>query len=128
MRAQEASSGRFWGSILAAPAAAAIAGAGYFWVTAPYPSTLAIVPLVLIVGYVLAFIHTLALAIPLFILLDRHWRLSWWNAALCGALIGAVPLTVLGFSDGFGGTTAFCAGCGVAGGLAFRAVIGAPSI
>jgi hypothetical protein len=124
MRAQESSSARFWGSILVAPAAAAIAGAGYFLVTAPYPSTLAIIPLILITGYVIAFVHTLALGMPLFILLDRHWRLNWWNAALCGAIIGALPVLVLSLSDSLGGTAVFCTGCGVAGGLAFRAVIG----
>jgi hypothetical protein len=111
-----------------APAAAAIAGAGYFLVTAPYPSTLAIMPLILIMGYVIAFVHTLALGMPLFILLDRRWRLNWWNAALCGGLVGAVPAFLLLFSKGEWTTVVFCAACGAAGGLAFRAVIGAPAM
>jgi hypothetical protein len=80
----------------------------------------------MMLGYAIAFLHMLVLGAPLFLVLGRRWRLRWRNAALCGGLVGAVPIAVLLLPDTFPMLVAVCACSGAAAGLAFRAVIGTP--
>lgn len=54
----------------------------------------------LIAGFVVASFHALVLGVPGYLLL-RKWPLRWWNAALAGFLIGAVPSGLVWLDPGF---------------------------
>lgn len=120
-------------AILAAPAALGVAlSIGAFW-GSDYALSQSLHALIAAVffGAPIALLH-LGLALPLCHLLEKRWRLRWWNAALGGALVGAIPipLIMLMSSDApFGTVPRDVASsflglgfAGFAGGLAFWAV------
>ena len=86
----------------------------------PIVNALQLLPLVLLFGFPIALLHVGLLALPLYRVLRRRWRLHWWNAAAAGFAIGAVPMSMLFQAlDG-----AWLTGlCGLVGGLVFWAVL-----
>lgn len=64
-------------------------------VQVPRESAASLVILILLFGLPLAMLHVLIFALPLYLALRERWRLLWWNAALAGFLISAVPITLL---------------------------------
>ena len=96
----------------------------------PYPISPDLLTITLPLGFVIAFLHTAVLGLPLYLLLSRKWRLRWWSAALGGALVGATPFGLMmgaaSLSDGGGaalGAIAWTGAYGALGGLAFFAIL-----
>jgi hypothetical protein len=81
------------------------------------PAVLFLALITSLVGFVIAALH-LVLAVPVYLLCRRRWRLEWWNSAIGGALIGGIPSMLLAGLEG-----ALSAPCGLVGGLAFWAVL-----
>ena len=79
-----------------------------------------LLPLVMLFGVPVALLHIGFIAVPIYIALRPRYRLRWWNAALAGFLIGALPMSLL--SQAFDGM-AITGLCGLVGGLAFWAVL-----
>ena len=50
---------------------------------------------VLMVSMVIAFLHIWLLGLPLYLFVARRWKLRWWNTALAGCTVGALPIAVL---------------------------------
>jgi len=112
-----------------------VAGCFLAAASAPFPAALSLVAIVspaagpgtalatLIFGIPIALLH-LPLALPIYFLLRRHWRLAWWNSALGGVLVGTLPAAVLlpGWQVIMVG-----AACGSAGGLVFWAILRTPA-
>ena len=90
---------------------------------------------------VVAAAHALVLALPAYLILRRWFELGFVNSVAAGSLIGGIPVTILVFVDRLSGgyapplttlaqvwemlgPSAVCAGLGVLGGVAFRAVVG----
>ena len=86
----------------------------------PMANALEVLPLVLVFGIPIALLHLGLLALPVYMLLRRWWRLQWWNAAAAGFVIGALPMSLLFWSlDG----SSMAGLCGLVGGLTFWAVL-----
>ena len=87
----------------------------------------------LLVAMPIAAAHALVLGLPSYLLLRRWWRLRWWSAALGGFVVAVVPaglLGVLAANDISLTAVRELAGFGLfglAGGLAFWAVLRDPS-
>lgn len=82
------------------------------------------------IAVVVGFLHLL-IAIPLFRFIGRRVQVTWLMAALCGVAIGAIPLMLVfmlsGADPAHPGSwvpSALFGAAGLAGGLAFRAVLG----
>ena len=73
----------------------------------------------LVLGMPVALAHLL-LALPVYSLLRRRWRLDWWNSMFGGMLVGALPVAVL-LPEWE--VIMVGAACGAAGGLTFWAVL-----
>jgi hypothetical protein len=96
----------------------------------PYPISPDLLLPTLVVGFVLAFLHTGLLGLPLYLLLSLKWRLRWWSAVLGGAVVGAAPFALLTsaalLSDHTGEmlrAVGWVAAYGALGGLVFFAVL-----
>ena len=81
---------------------------------------------VMIVGFPIALLHVVFLALPAYVLVDRFWRLTWWNSSLAGLLIGGIPAALLSLPW----QTSFewqmpgmAAACGAVGGFLFWLVL-----
>ena len=76
---------------------------------------------VFLFGVPIALIATLILALPVYLLMRRHWHVRWWNAALTGFVTGGVAGALLGGSDTM--TMIQIGVAGLVGGLAFWAIV-----
>lgn len=76
---------------------------------------------VFLFGVPIALIAIVALALPAYLLMRRHWHVRWWNAALTGLIVGMVPGMLLGAGTSWEALQIGLAG--LAGGLAFWAVV-----
>ena len=96
---------------------------------APFPFVLLLnggseagIGLVLVImffGTPVAALHVL-LAMPIYLVLRRRWRLTWWNAAIGGFAVGALPTSLLTMTwDGF----AWSGSSGALGGVVFWTVL-----
>lgn len=131
-QADDEQAGLAWlAAIGAAAAAPAILAAALMLDDGPFdPDVIGPFIWVMLPAGLVALVH-LALAIPLFRFMQRRGRVNWMTAALSGAVIGATPLTLILLMNGVDLTSleawtpsAIFAGSGLAGGLAFRAVLG----
>jgi hypothetical protein len=75
-----------------------------------------------------AFAHVLLIGLPLYLLLAKRWRISWWMCAGAGAVIGALPVPLILFYSVHGsapsawelvGIVPPFAGAGLVGGAVF---------
>jgi len=74
-------------------------------------------PLVLLFGVPLAAMHVLPLFLPAYLLAARDRDVPWWGAATLGLVCGGFPAFMISGAEP--GVTAFFAGAGLVGGLAF---------
>ena len=127
---------RVYLAVLAAWAACGVAGtmiALTLLTTSPAGISVQTASLGAIFGMILGLLHVVA-GTALFSLFIFRWRARWWNLALGGGLVGAVPMPLLfGSSALASGVTdwlPFLAAAGVLGlagvmaGLAFRLMLG----
>jgi hypothetical protein len=96
--------------------------------------------LVLCYAYPIALAHALIIAAPIYaVMMIARWPVRWWNAALVAVVTGAGPIFAFAavwlpgpllagdFDGGWGSSllmVEFGGGCGLVGGLVFRAVRG----
>lgn len=74
-------------------------------------------------GIPMAALIILVLALPAYLLMRRHWEITWWNAALSGFVIAAVPAVLLGLTDLSLLTVIQFGLLGAVGGLVFWAIV-----
>ena len=86
----------------------------------------------LMMSWTVAMLHLL-LAMPLFWLVQWRGRVNWVTSAAGGAMIGALPVSLLAAATPLFGNlqgdllaVALCALAGLVGGLTFRAVLRRP--
>lgn len=79
----------------------------------------ALIPLVAIVAFFIAFAHAFFLGLPVYLLLRRYWALRWWNAIISGSLVAVVPAMLLTDLNRESGILLCLGLIGAAGGLAF---------
>jgi hypothetical protein len=72
-------------------------------------------------GIPIALVAILILALPVYLLMRRHWHVRWWNGALTGFLVGTVAGLLVSGVDLAGAATFGLAG--LVGGLAFWAIV-----
>ena len=79
-------------------AAAAAAGTSIVFAALPLlpPRFMGMAILIPIFAIPIGLLHVWMFALPLYSRLRRRWALRWWNAALGGFFVGAVPITLLG--------------------------------
>jgi hypothetical protein len=117
MRAEKPSPGRLVGGCRAATASAPVPYA--VLISLEEGPSAGLLIFVMGFGFVIAALHLL-LAMPTYSLLRRRWPLTWWNAALGGFVVGALPTGAL--SLGWG-ALAWSGASGAMGGLVFWAVL-----
>lgn len=122
--------------ILVAGVAAIVAasGAGTFVALIVSGGFNLLLPVVFVIGLLVAARHFLLLGLPFSLLMIAHGRVRWWSMGLAGLLIGAVPiplLTAWGRRDldtlaltNQAPAALFLGLAGLVGGLAFRASYG----
>jgi hypothetical protein len=72
-------------------------------------------------GVPFALLANLIIALPVYLVLSRHWHVRWWNAALTGFAIVMAPSVLVG--AGLGGEPLQLGLAGLVGGLAFWAIV-----
>lgn len=93
-----------------------------------------LLPVLLIVAFLLATAHYVALGLPLSLLVSAYGKVRWWNSGLAGLMIGGLPVPLLmvfqapdldaiALASMLPGVAMFDL-AGLAGGLAFRAAYG----
>lgn len=79
--------------------------------------------------------HVLVLGLPTYFVMRSRYRVDWMHALIAGFLIGALPLAAFQLlASATVGQLSFSlllflisGGCGLLGGVAFRAVVGPPA-
>lgn len=122
---EQPSGGRIAIGLLAA--AFAPVTAFVLWMAIQGAFTLGGAALFYLVGVPIAFAFVLLLGLPVYLVLRRRWRLTWWNAVLGGWAVATAPIAMFGLRSIGDPTFLLWVGqvglLGVAGGLAFWAVV-----
>ena len=132
-------------ALYVAALAASVAGIAVIaWPAIAWPvqasHLIAFTGLILFIAYPIALAHALVIAVPIYaMMMIARWPVRWWNAALVGVVTGAGPIFVFAavwrpgpllagdFGGGWGSSllmVEFFGGCGLVGGLVFRALRG----
>lgn len=119
MSPEHPSAGRVAAALLAASAAAPFTFGLMLVAQAPQEGVWLLLVAILF-GFPVALLHALLLALPAYAIARRRWRLSWWNAAAAGFVIGVLPASLL-VTRSFG--TLMAGVGGLVGGLAFWLVL-----
>src|SRR5689334_21449732 len=125
---EQPSGGRVAIGLLAA--AFATVTAFVLWMAIQGAFTLGAAALFYLVGVPIALAFVLLLGLRIYLALRRRWRLSWWTAVLGGWAVAVVPIAMFGVRSIGDPTFLLWVGqvglLGVAGGLAFWAVVRKP--